>query len=79
MNKDFWWSMFSVTAVLGILAVFLYLGPVNNPESSQRIEPGVGAGPGETTISPAPTPTPTQSSSPTPTPTPEGGENIWPS
>lgn len=64
MNKDFWLSIISVTAVLGILGVFLYLGPVNNQGSSQRVETGVGAGPGETVTSPAPTPT--------------GGEDRWP-
>lgn len=63
-TKDFWWSIFSVMVVLGILGVFIYLGSVNNQNDSQRIEPGVGAGPGETVTSPTPSPT----LSPTPIP-----------
>lgn len=77
-TRQFWWSIFSVAVVMGILGIFLYLGPVNNQGSGQRVEPGIGAGPGETLNSPTPSLTPSSVPSPTatpsPTPTPRGGE-----
>lgn len=77
-RKEFWWSIFSVAVVLGILGVFIYFGSANNQGSSQGVEPGIGAGPGEIVTSPTPSPTPSPTDNPSPTPTPTGGEDRWP-